>query len=134
MMENLLSFPRSEKNENGVPIYIYISYSALQVCYGLNETTSAGLGTKTTMYLGFLWENAFRLLNTNHLYKLPNWGVSELENMSKDCLESIKANFGCPTFKILSISWTRQHPLQSLRQHQMRYKWLSTFVAITANK
>lgn len=45
-----LSLPGSEMNENGVPIYIYISHSALEVYYGLNKTTSAGLRTQITMH------------------------------------------------------------------------------------
>lgn len=52
----------------------------------------------------FLWENISKLSNTNHLYRLSNCGVSELENMSMDCLGFIEATSGCPTSKILAIS------------------------------
>lgn len=77
------------------------------MCYGLNEIILVGLGIKIIMYFGFLWENVFRFLNINYFYKFLNWGVFELENMSKDCLEFIKVNFGCLIFKILSIFWIR---------------------------
>lgn len=46
-----LSLPGSETNENGVPIDIYMSHSTLQVCCGLNETTSADLRTQITMHI-----------------------------------------------------------------------------------
>lgn len=103
IMESQLSFPGSEENENGTPICI--SHSVLQVCYGLHETTSAGLGAPRSPCISlFLWENVFRLSNTNHLYKLSNCRVSELENMSIDCLGFIEATLGCPTSKTLAIS------------------------------
>lgn len=49
-----------------------------------------------------LWENACRL---------SNWSGPTLENMNKDCLVLIEASSGYPTSKILTISWSKQHPL-----------------------
>lgn len=46
-----LFLPGSEMNENCVPIYVYTSHSALQVCCGLNETTSGGPRTQITMHM-----------------------------------------------------------------------------------
>ena len=85
--------------------FYFISHSTLQVSYGLNETTSAGRTTKTTMYIIVTMGkciHTFKHQPSLQTFKLGSvWVGQYWHRLFRDHW----GNPICPTFKILTISW-----------------------------
>lgn len=113
------SFFQSLRRIRMVFHYIYLSHCTLQVCYGLNVTTSATLGAKTIVCIILSvgkYIPIFRHQPSLQTCKLGRVWVGKYEQR----LFSVSwDNLCCPTSKMLTISWSKH--LQSWRQYQMRY-------------
>lgn len=99
MMDSLLSFPDSEKN--GVPTYI--SHSAFLVCYGLNETISAGLGTRTTMYTIVSMGKCIQTFTHPAIFTNFQTGEYLGWRIQAEIVQRPSRHSGCPTSQILTL-------------------------------